>query len=243
VIRVLLHGLTGPIDGEKYSEVMIPMGQNTDEWIASVGSYVRNAFGNSAPVITAADVARVRAATANRRTSWTVDEIQAALPRQLVQTDWKLTASHNADTASYALTTQPWSTGVPQQAGMWLQVELAQPVMLSEVQFEAGVVPPAAGRGGAASTVLGAPPRTDIAALGGGAGTIYGKPGTFEVQVSTDGKTWKRAAQGRAAGISTAVSFAPAQARFVRLALTVPDSAATPWAVQRLKLFEAPSAR
>ena len=32
---------------------MVPMGQNTDDWIASIGSYVRNAFGNRASLIVA----------------------------------------------------------------------------------------------------------------------------------------------------------------------------------------------
>ena len=41
---------------------MAPMGDNDDEWIASVASYVRNAFGNSASVVTPAEVAKARAA-------------------------------------------------------------------------------------------------------------------------------------------------------------------------------------
>src|SRR5690606_27275797 len=37
VIKTLLHGLTGPVGGRTYTQVMIPMGQQTDEWIADVG--------------------------------------------------------------------------------------------------------------------------------------------------------------------------------------------------------------
>ena len=49
VIKVLLNGLTGDIDGKTYgTAVMVPMGSNTDQWIADVASYVRNAFGNTA---------------------------------------------------------------------------------------------------------------------------------------------------------------------------------------------------
>src|SRR5436190_5649701 len=51
VIKTLLHGLTGPIAGTTYTEVMIPMGQNNDEWVAAIGSYIRNAFGNRASPI------------------------------------------------------------------------------------------------------------------------------------------------------------------------------------------------
>ena len=66
VIKVLLHGMTGPLNGVTYTDVMIPMGQQNDEWIASVGSYIRNSFGNRASFVTPADVARVRAGTAGR---------------------------------------------------------------------------------------------------------------------------------------------------------------------------------
>ncbi len=47
VIRVLLHGLTGPVDGKTYASNLMPsMAANNDEWIASVLSYVRFEFGN-----------------------------------------------------------------------------------------------------------------------------------------------------------------------------------------------------
>ncbi len=42
VINTLLHGLTGPLDGINYPDVMIAMGIQNDEWIAAIGSYVRN---------------------------------------------------------------------------------------------------------------------------------------------------------------------------------------------------------
>src|SRR5690606_38694737 len=64
VIKVLLHGLTGPLAGRNYTNVMLPMGSQTDEWIASVASYIRNDFGNTGALVTPEDVARVRAATA-----------------------------------------------------------------------------------------------------------------------------------------------------------------------------------
>lgn len=41
MIRIVLHGLTGPVEGVTYRENMTPMGMNDDEWIASVLSYVR----------------------------------------------------------------------------------------------------------------------------------------------------------------------------------------------------------
>ena len=77
VIKTLLHGLTGPIDGERFSEVMIPMGMNPDDWVSAIGSYVRNSWGNRGTFITPADVARVRAATADRTSSWTIEDLEA----------------------------------------------------------------------------------------------------------------------------------------------------------------------
>src|SRR5688500_20117228 len=98
---------------------MVPMGTNTDQWIADVGSYIRSGFGGGSWFITPADVARVRAATNARRTPWTVPELEASLPRLLVaDTTWKATASHNPAGATAAMTFSGWSTGVPQQAGM-----------------------------------------------------------------------------------------------------------------------------
>ena len=77
MIKTLLHGLTGPVNGTTYTEVMVPMGQSPDDWIAAIGSYIRNSFGNRASLIAPADVARVRAATAGRKTSWTTAELEA----------------------------------------------------------------------------------------------------------------------------------------------------------------------
>ena len=55
VIKVLLKGLTGPLDGKTYTQVMIPMGDNSDAWIAGVASYVRTSFGNVGGTVTVAD--------------------------------------------------------------------------------------------------------------------------------------------------------------------------------------------
>ena len=82
--QVVLHGLTGPVDGKNYTDMMIPMGTNDDDWIAAVASYVRNSFGNTGGFVTPADVARVRAATADRKTFWTLPELSRLDARRAI---------------------------------------------------------------------------------------------------------------------------------------------------------------
>ncbi len=214
IVNAILHGLTGPIDGESFVEVMVPMGSNQDEWVASVASYVRNSFGNGASLVSTADVARVRAATATRKTMWTVADLERAIPRLLpTQPTWKVSASHNSDRSASALTFQGWSTAAPQQAGMWLQVELPTAVSLAEVQFTAG----GGGRRGGAPVVV--------------------APKAYQVQVSMDGSTWSTAAE-RAGTDTTTLAFKPVQARFIRIVQTAGAENAAPWAVQALRLYE-----
>ena len=137
VTKTLLHGMDGPIEGRTYAGgVMAPMGTNRDEWIAAIASYVRNSFGNVGTFVSTADVARVRTATADRKAFWKVDELLASLPVPLeVLPTWKASASHNPGMALGALNFASWSTGEPQQPGMWFQVELPEPATVTEVQF------------------------------------------------------------------------------------------------------------
>ena len=193
VIKVLLKGMTGPL-GEgtaSAADIMQPMGSNTDAWVASIASYVRSSFGNAGGMVTPADVARVRAATASRKNPWTLKELEPTLPRRIEgQAGWKLTASHSAETAAVALTTRPWTTGAPQAPGMWFQVELAQPAMLTEIEFDSPGPP--AGRGGGAGRG---------AAAGGGAAPAPPAlpfPRGYRVEVSLDGAKWgKPVAEGK----------------------------------------------
>ena len=120
VIQVLLKGLTGELDGKVYNGggVMVPMGANTDEWIANVASFVRNSFGNTASFVTAEQVAAARAASASRTTPWTLAELEAQVPILLAnQSEWKATASVNEAAAANALeAAAPVATAVPAAA-------------------------------------------------------------------------------------------------------------------------------
>ena len=150
VIKTLLQGMTGPLDGKTYAAgVMVPMASNTDEWIAAVASYVRNSFGNAGPLVTPADVARVRAATAARKDPWTLEDLSATLPSPLtVLPTWKATASHNAPAAIGGLNYAGWTSGTPQAAGMWFQVELPEPTSITEIEFISAAPPGGGGRAG-----------------------------------------------------------------------------------------------
>lgn len=221
VIKVMLHGLTGPIDGVTYGAgVMVPLGSNTDEWISDAANYVRNAFGNQSMFVTPAQVAAVRRATASRRQPWTMATLAPTVTTALTNTGaWKLSASHNPTAAGNALNgagAVRWDTGAPQAPEMWFQIELPEPTMVTEVQFDA-VAP--GGRGG-------------------GRGVLpAGPPVSYRVQVSLDGTTWGQPlAQGVGENPTSLAAFAPVQARFVRITQT--GSAATGWAIQRLRVYK-----
>jgi nitrite reductase (NO-forming) len=62
-IEVVLNGLSGPIkvNGLAFNSVMPPMSQLNDDEVANILTYVLNSFGNAGGVVTAAEVAKVRA--------------------------------------------------------------------------------------------------------------------------------------------------------------------------------------
>ena len=78
LVRIVLHGLTGEIEvqGETWSGLMPPWGPTLgDSAIAAVTTYVRTKWGNGAPRVTVADVARIRARDIARKTPWTAKEL------------------------------------------------------------------------------------------------------------------------------------------------------------------------
>lgn len=233
VIQTLLHGMTGPIEGTTYAGgMMLPMGENDDEWIASVASYIRKSFGNDASVVTPTEVAAVRAASSSREAPWTYDELRASMPRALQPGEgWRVTASHNADAAEGVLNFAGWSTAAPQQSGMWLQIELPEAVDLTELQFSSPMQriprPPTPGGGGPGA--------------GGPPAFVSTAPVGYRVEVSMDGRDWGTpVAEGSGAGSSTVITFAPKRGRFVRISQTadVAVEGNPAWSMVRLRLFE-----
>jgi mono/diheme cytochrome c family protein len=220
VIKTLLHGLTGPLDGRTYPQVMVPMAASTDQWIADVATYVRNSFGNAASIIRTADVARVRAATTGRSGMWTQPVLEASLPRLIVaDASWRATASHNPELAASALdrgnsaSVGRWNSGIGQTDGVWFQIEMPQPRLVTGLEFES------------------VPQNTF--------------PRTYRVAVSADGTTWSEPlATGAGAGRVTSIGFAPVTATFIRITQTtgVEVNNVPVWAIGRLRVFEPPPA-
>lgn len=65
IIQLMLMGLQGPVDGKDYPNIMPPMAGSSDEYLASVLSYIRNSsdLGNKASLITEKEVREVRSFT------------------------------------------------------------------------------------------------------------------------------------------------------------------------------------
>lgn len=81
LIRIPLHGLTGPVSvkGEVWTLGAMPaMGAALpDEDLAAVLTYMRQSWGNKASPITAEQVKAVREENGNRSQPWTAEELNA----------------------------------------------------------------------------------------------------------------------------------------------------------------------
>jgi mono/diheme cytochrome c family protein len=79
LVKILLHGLQGPIQvkGNTYNGAMPPWKQLKDEQIAAILTYIRNEWGNSAPPITAEQVAKVREETAGQTEPYTQNQLKS----------------------------------------------------------------------------------------------------------------------------------------------------------------------
>lgn len=74
--------MQGPVTvkNQRFNSAMPAFGTGqpmSDAEVAAVLTYVRSAWGNKASAVTAADVAKERAATASRSTPWTAGDLAA----------------------------------------------------------------------------------------------------------------------------------------------------------------------
>lgn len=211
VVRALLHGVTGPVNGKTYQGQMIPMANNDDAWIASVISYVRNRFGNSAPLIDPKDVAKIRSETKDRTLPWTEQEITASWPSTLTnRKEWKVTASHkNAEAAGCIDGEQKtrWDSGEPMNKNMWLTIELPGEASVSGLRID-----------------------------GQRSNGHFAR--NMRIEVSTDGTTWSKPVfnAGNATAISD-ITFAPVKARFIKINQTSNGDKRTTWSIHEIDLY------
>ncbi len=219
VIKVLLRGMSGSIDGKTYAgSVMVPMGTNSDEWIASVASFIRTNFNNDSQPVTVSDVARIRKETEGQAKTYSHESLMTSIPQKLeMKPEWKITASHSA-LMRVGMTSSPmgafnfegWTTGVGQESGMWFQIEFPTSQKLSEIQFTS--------------------PEKRVEKL-----SIATHPRAFTVQVSIDGKNWRQIKKAKGIGEFTSVAFAPIDAKFLKIVSVAKDEA--PWSMRNLTLF------
>jgi putative heme-binding domain-containing protein len=209
--RILLHGLIGPVDEKIYSAgLMLPMGANDDRWIADVGTYVRNTWGNDAGLIEGADVERIRGASQTRLGPWTLAELSPYDPPSLdSRKNWKLTASHGQDKTANAVDGNGgsrWDTGTVQRPEMWFNIELLEPTKVLALTLDSR-------------------------------GSKDDYPRAYFVEVSADGKRWSEpVAKGRGRQAVTEIELDGAEAiRQIRITQTG-ESPGKYWSIHELSL-------
>ena len=79
LVTIILHGLQGPIEikGTTYNNAMPPWQQLRDEQIASVLTFIRSEWGNSAPAITTDFVKSTRDQSSGRTSPWSQKDLHA----------------------------------------------------------------------------------------------------------------------------------------------------------------------
>ncbi|WAJ71878.1 PVC-type heme-binding CxxCH protein [Catenovulum adriaticum] len=139
--RIVLNGLTGPIDGKTYlAGIMAPIADSDDLYIADVLTYIRNSFGNKATMVTPEQIASIRKIE-HRSTPWTSDELDELYNQKLTNKKlWKFSASHNSTKFDALIDGKAdwnkWDSEHLQEIGMWLQVELPQIYQISRVDMD-----------------------------------------------------------------------------------------------------------
>ncbi len=209
-VRVILHGMTGMVDGKEYEGLMVPMASNDDQWIADITTYIRNSFGNAAPTISPPFVTALRQKHSDRKEPWTLEELEKLEPPSLpFNSSWKLSASHNGAEFKAAFDhnmTTRYSTGKSMAPGMWVQVELPVKTKLSGVVLDA-------------------------------ASSTKDFPRGYTVQASDDGKSWsKPIAEGQGKSALLEIKFPPVEAKFLRITQT--GAHKLHWSIHEMRLME-----
>jgi len=225
LVKVILRGLVGPIEGQTYTGgFMTPMAKETNEWIAAVASYVRTSLGNEASLVTADFVDEVRQETDGHRPFVWEDLAYEATWQLIPSDDWKVTASHagmarigGTGLPFGAFTYEGWTSGENQTKDMWFQVELPEPVRFAELHFNS----PPKRRGWGRD----APP------------PIPTCPASYNIEVSQDGNNWTGVTQGDCSENNVRIKFAPVKGKFLRITQTGLPKDDAPWKMEAMKIY------
>ena len=206
--RILINGLVGEVDGKSYPGMMVSMATNDDQWIADVLTYIRNSFGNTAPMISPELVASIRKEHGKRTQPWTEGELLEYEPVALAYSrNWKLKASHNGKTLKLAFDgddTTSYTTGSRMKDGMWVQVEFPRTTRIDAVVLDTQNIKKEA-------------------------------PVTYSIQVSDDGKDWSSPIAAGNGKPLLEVPFAPVEARYLRVNQN--GSSRDKWSVGEMKIL------
>lgn len=228
VVKTILRGLTGEIDKKSYEGViMVPMADNSDNWISSVASFIRFSFDNNASLVSSEDVARLRKATEEQKEAYEYNDLKNSIPMELMLTDgWKVSASHavpirkgGTAKAKAALSFEGWSTGIPQSSDMWFQIEFLESVMVTEIQFKSAGI-----RQGTFGKRL---------------PSIKTHPRQLVIETSKDGKRWMDVFNGLGSDSPTVLRLSESIGKFLRMRQTGSHEKAT-WAMSEMRLFGKP---
>ena len=214
LVRTVLHGQTGEIDGKKYPGQMLPLAANDDEWIAAASTYIRNSFGNKGGPISKEFVAAIRKESGDRKLPWTEAELEELEPPLLAnRKSWKLTASHNAGKLNSCIDGNAGSrydTGRPQVPGMWVQVELPVVSGVNRILLDSR-------------------------------GSARDYPRGYQIQSSVDGKKWsKPLAKGAGQHPVTDIIFPTTKAKYLKIIQTGAVGSLY-WSIHEMQIFGKPT--
>ncbi len=234
-IRVLLHGLDGPLEGKAYAgQMMASMKEQSDEWMADVLSFIRNGLSNEASLITPAQVSAVRNKTAGQSGMYAFENLIRSVPSELALSQGlKISASHTASTRiggnvspASAFTYEGWSTGINQEQGMWYQIGFPQATALSEIHFNAQAM---VKRGWVPDPKKPGEPRPMIQTF----------PRVISIETSSDGNHWQTVIHNLKT--SSGDNFIPVDAtgiRYIRIRLEEGTPGEDiPWTMKQIKIF------
>jgi hypothetical protein len=225
-IAILLHGLQGKVNGVDYGAPMVPMNSYSDAELANVLTYIRNSFGNRAPLVAPEAVRARRAADFSRTSYWTLEELTAKIPALGVprerfkrRAEWKLVSNMKARDK------HPLEAIVDGDVKTGFITEDVKPFPLEWITVE---LP-------ARSKILG----IDIDSSGqmNDDGQEFGWAPAYSVEASRDGKTWTIVAAKVIGEPHARLNLAaPVEARHLRIAI-VEKEGWQPWVIKELNTY------